>query len=438
MTSAKDDLRLAEQAMRLAVLTLPHLAGLARRVQLVPDRRLATAGVFRSGRLLFNPDFLRDRAPRDAAFIAAHELLHLALRTHRRGEGSNRLEVNYAHDYLINDMLAEVFGRPVPAGGLDWPGARMLSLERILTLMRTGEIPRPNSCWSTDQIRSRRSNRTDLDGGLKRGGRSGTSTPTGGDDDADEPPGDALTDELERRWFPDTNPHEQETMRDQVERAAARAVSLGVLRDQVERLRFAGTRPAIGAREVLTGALRGYYHTPWQAALQKWLEASVPGDRTFARPSRRGADRTDLVLPGRIRNGWTLHLVLDTSGSMEPKLRTMLGMVAAFCESVGVERVHVIQCDTDIRADEWVEVAELHTYRILGLGDDDKRPALLRLASDPEVQAALVLTDADVTWYAYPPGPLPYEVLWVLLEPVYDWEPPYGQVITLDESPVDW
>ena len=48
-------------------------------------------------------------------------------------------------------------------------------------------------------------------------------------------------------------------------------------------------------------ALRGIYRTPWQVAIQRWLEGVSPGERTFTRASRRGADREDIVLPGRRR-----------------------------------------------------------------------------------------------------------------------------------------
>jgi hypothetical protein len=55
---------------------------------------------------------------------------------------------------------------------------------------------------------------------------------------------------------------------------------------------------APGAVNQVVTALRGIYRTPWEVALQRWMESVAPGERTFARPSRRGADRADVVLPG--------------------------------------------------------------------------------------------------------------------------------------------
>ena len=70
----------------------------------------------------------------------------------------------------------------------------------------------------------------------------------------------------------------------------------------------------------------------------------------YARPSRRGADRTDVVLPGRKREGWTLNIVLDTSGSMADEMPRALGAIADFCEAVGVDQVRLVQCDTAVAA----------------------------------------------------------------------------------------
>jgi predicted metal-dependent peptidase len=180
---------------------------------------------------------------------------------------------------------------------------------------------------------------------------------------------------------------------------------------------------------MMTGALHALYHTPWEAALQKWMESVAPGDRTFARPSRRGADRDDVVLPGRNRVGWTLHIVLDTSGSMTGELPRALGAIASFCESVGVWQVRLLQCDTGVTADEYVELERLAEFEVRGLGGSDMSPALRLLADDPEVEAAVVLTDGEID---YPSEPMPYAVLWAVMtdrEDVSWFRPPYGQVL---------
>ncbi len=55
-------------------------------------------------------------------------------------------------------------------------------------------------------------------------------------------------------------------------------------------------------------------------------------------------------------------------------------------------------------------------------------PAMLALGADPEVEAAIVITDGAID---FPDGPMPYSVLWVVTDPATaeTWRPPYGQVI---------
>src|SRR5438477_8245735 len=103
-----------QRALRLATIALPHLAGLAHSVRISVDARVPTIGVFPFGRLVANPRWFAALAPPDAAFVVAHELLHLALGTHERAEGTDHELFNVAHDLIINDVLEEALGRPAP------------------------------------------------------------------------------------------------------------------------------------------------------------------------------------------------------------------------------------------------------------------------------------------------------------------------------------
>jgi predicted metal-dependent peptidase len=164
-------------------------------------------------------------------------------------------------------------------------------------------------------------------------------------------------------------------------------------------------------------------------ALQTWLEGVVPGERTFVRPSRRGADRADVVLPGRKRTSWMLNVVLDTSGSMSEEIPRALGAIADFCDAAAVDDIRLVQCDTQVTSDEVLTPSALAAYAVSGYGGSDLTPAMLALADDPRVTAAIVITDGDVT---YPAEPMPYAVLWIL--PPHStggFAPPYGRVVTM-------
>src|SRR5262249_48077084 len=94
----------------------------------------------------FNPAYLDSLSELDRAFVMAHEMLHLALRTHERGEGADLRVVNVAHDYIINDMLVHEMGQKPPAGVLYQDGARFLSLERLIAHFRRNPEKMPRRC----------------------------------------------------------------------------------------------------------------------------------------------------------------------------------------------------------------------------------------------------------------------------------------------------
>ena len=128
--------RRIENGLRMVTVPFPHFAGLVRTVRASLDERVPTMGVFASGRLLVNPRFVRQLKENELTFVLAHEVFHLALRTHDRAVGSDPVQFNYAHDYIINDILRGELGfAHIPAGGLDWPGARRMSAEEILLQM---------------------------------------------------------------------------------------------------------------------------------------------------------------------------------------------------------------------------------------------------------------------------------------------------------------
>jgi predicted metal-dependent peptidase len=390
-----------ERGLRMVTAPFPHFAGLAAATRVALDERVPTMGVFASGRLVANPQFVGRLKDNELVFVLAHELLHLALRTHDRAKGADRTQFNYAHDYIINDILrAELGFTAIPAGGLDMPGAREKSAEEILLEMRRTNPQVKTRVFEGEAISARRM----------------FGDPGHGD------AGDVLQDATEREWFPGDAAEQAEraaAVRELAGKALGLAAAMGKLK---------GTRGAEpGASRQMVSALRGLYRPPWELALQRWLESVAPGERTFVRPSRRGAERTDVVLPGRRREGWILNVVLDTSGSMTNELPRALGAIGEFCDAAGVEQVRLVQCDAAVASDETVTPFELGEREITGYGGSDLSPAMLRLAEDPEVRAAVVITDGDI---AYPQAAMPYEVLWVTTA-ASAFRPPYGRVVAM-------
>ena len=409
--------RRVERALRRATVPFPYLAGLAAEARVAIDERVPTMGVFASGRMVANAAFVARLDDADLLFVVAHELLHLALRTHRRAVGAERMQFNVAHDYIINDLLREALGTTrIPAGGLDMPGARLRSAEEVLLEMRREARARgagddaPRRMWRVAE---------DGSPGDPQGGGSG-------DDD-----GDVLADATERDWFGEDRDTQRARARE-VEAAARRGVAIaratGALRGSL--LARMGLLPGDSGDEV--DAERGAWGAPPALALQRWIESVAAGPRTFERAPRRAAPDAGVVLPGRRREGALLVVVLDTSGSMVASLGRALGALADACDAMGIDRVRLVQCDAAVTADDLVEPADLVRRRLDGWGGSDMGPALRHLSADASVRAAVVLTDGDVL---VPDEPWPFELLWLLPpEASSSFAPAQGRVLRLTES----
>ena len=234
--------------------------------------------------------------------------------------------------------------------------------------------------------------------------------------------GDVLDARRERELFPDDSAGQAKRARaiqDLATRSMALAKAAAAMR---------GRGAEAGSSQQKVRALRGIYRTPWQLALQVWLEGVAPGERTFTRASRRGSDRNDVVIPGRKRYSWMLNVVLDTSASMSDEIPLALGAIADFCDVTGVDEIRLVQCDTVVTSDEVLSPSELADYQVSGYGGSDLTPALLSLAEDSRVTAAVVITDGDI---GYPGDSVPYAVLWVLPRSTASFQPLYGRVITM-------
>jgi len=414
--AAQHQLRRVGRGLKLLTVPLPYLAGLAARVRVSLDDRVPTMGVFASGRLVVNPAFAERLKEDELIFVLAHELLHLALRTHDRSRGSDHLEFNYAHDYIINDILRLELGvAEVPAGGLDMSGASKRSAEEIVLEMRRNApiMPSRTAVFEGQETTV----------GRVFGPRGRSQMGDAGNEGAGA--GDVLDSQQEKEMFPDevgAQDDEAGAIKEAASASLAMARAVGALRG------LRGEAP--GATSQVVAALRGIYRTPWEVALQRWMESVAPGERTFVRPSRRGADRSDLVLPGRRREGWMLNVIVDTSGSMADEVPRALGAIADFCDAVAVDQVRLLQCDVAVTGDELLSPSALSEFQVSGYGGSDLTPAMERLAADPEVRAAAIITDGEIE---YPKEPMPYSVLWVLPPGrAAAFNPPYGRVVVMD------
>ena len=418
-------LKSARAALRGVCLALPHLSGLAHEVRIQADPRCETAGVFSSGRLVLNPEWWLALKPPEAVFVMAHELLHLAFDSHGRCDDDDHWLVNVAHDYIINDILEEELEVKVPAGGLSYAGARHQSLEWWVGFLKS-DRERGRSLPSHPFASPRRGG-TGIGNLGEAFDRCAGALPAS----VSSPQGDVLPDELEREWFPGDTASGRVDRKKIVRAASTRASSLGVLRHDLGKVwkDYNSLLRVSGSDLETMAAIQTAYQPPWELAMQRWFDSTGPATRSYQRASRRGSERADgIVLPGRKREGWTLHLVLDTSGSMHHVLPGLLGVIASFAEANHMDQIHLIQADGHPAQDQWVEVSSLTEVELRGLADGDLVAPLGHLAKDPQVEAVVVVTDGAEP---YPEEAPPFKILWAVPGPDRSFDPGYGQVIVL-------
>lgn len=430
----------------------PYLNGIFGKLDIRFDDRVGTAGVTASGKLLLNRGFFDQLAPGlETAFVLAHELLHLAQMIFERGESFEDHEsLNIAHDILINELICDTMGFPEPPqdglswkwftehfideDGCDWenclhpiPGiptppakASCYSLEEMVRIIVSvkGTRNHPGSeswaCDASDGIATNSAGEiysnnpfADLD---IFGGGSGKT-----DRKIKRIGLDLIPEDVEDSLFPDEDREAREKARAAIREACRDAAVRNIILTSCGE-KSDGRGSASGNCTAEIELVRSFYAPPWQMAMQRWFDGVAVSKRSYARASRRGAWRRDVILPGRDQERRTLHIVLDTSGSMTDAIPGLLGLIGAFARNVGMEQVHILQCDTCVTADEFVDIDRLERYQVSGYGGSDMSPAMLKLAEDPDVTNVLVITDGYIE---YPPEKdIPYDVLWCLPEGV--------------------
>ena len=142
--------------------------------------------------------------------------------------------------------------------------------------------------------------------------------------------------------------------------------------------------------------------------LAQWFDARfapIEKRRSYARLSRRQSSAPDIPLPAQVtpdeaHRSRTFGVVLDTSGSMPPKLLgKALGTIASYAIAHDVAAVRVIFCDASAYDAGWMRPEEIAgNVKIRGRGGTVLQPAVQMLESAPDFPPSgpiLILTDAQ-------------------------------------------
>lgn len=427
-----------KKAFHLVRINVPYLAELTHDIELIATNEIDTAGVFASGRLIYNPDWLEKLSLRDATFVFAHEVMHLALNSHQRSGLKDKALFNVTHDFIINELLKETFGmNRTPAGGLDWeeeysnyydikgkPAEELMKFIKDALengLMNTRIFTKH---WGAGIIWTDAETNTPLAEELKQLFPNKNKEDKARIKSRLQKETDILDEKFEREFFPEITNRQIRDKQQIIKAKASRALSARLVLENASEYFSLGSQA--GGAESIYEAITTLYQPPWEVALQKWIENTQRSGKTYSRPSRRG-QYSHFVRPGYLREGNTLHIVVDTSGSMAGILGKVLGVISSFCETMNIPEIRIIQCDTQVSEDKWYYPEELRNFKINGFGGSDMSPGLMKLAEDNQVEYAVVITDGYIS---YPKKEMPFEVLWVLTEKSW-FKPTYGTVIQL-------
>lgn len=292
-------------------------------------------------------------------FVLAHEYLHAGLQHHARREGRDHYLWNVACDFVINGWLHEMQIGVMPSNGLLYDETlKGQSAEEIYdTLIKN---LRQNSKLGTfrgygkgdiidDGYTPRSDEPTTLDEFCKNALRSGLEYHTSTD-----------------RGF----------------------IPAGL----IEEIKALSVPPI-----------------PWDVQLAEWFEmyfAPLEKKRSYARPSRRQSSTPDIPRPSLMpadipEHSRTYGVIIDTSGSMPPKLLGMaLGAAASYSVAKEVPLVRVVFCDADAYDIGYVTPEDIAgRVEVKGRGGTVIQPAvdLLESAEDfPKNAPILIITDGYI------------------------------------------
>ena len=295
---------------------------------------------------------------KECLFVFAHELLHAGLNHASRTRGRDALLWNIACDFVINAWLIDMAVGTAPQMGLLYD-------------------PKFDG-WSAEEVYD------DLATDIRRAKKLATLRGVGASDILSQDTGSPFTD---------------------AEAYCRRALAQGLDRCMVSHQR--GMIPAGLIEEIHSLSQPAI---PWDVKLAEWFDERFPPPelhRTYARPSRRQGATPDTPRPSirkpseELRRSRVFGVILDTSGSMEPKLLgKALGAIASYSLARDVSAVRLVCCDAAPYDIGWVEPERLiERFDIKGRGGTILQPGInilevAALKQDfPQNGPLLIITD---------------------------------------------
>lgn len=355
----------AQMAAQWFLAHYPLLGGLASGFRVIEDYSFCQKNDIQiaavnadAGEIYLNPAAGLSRE--EWKFVLAHEYLHAGLDHAGRCQGRDRFLWNVACDYVINDWLAEIrIGNTPEIGVLYDPELHGMSAEAVYDLI----LEKARKYKRIGTLRGY--NKGDIFSGPAGFGESGK--------------GIRLDDFFRNALREGLDYHNSQ------ERGY---IPAGL----VEEIR------ALAAVPIPWDVDLGRLFSEWFPPLQK--------HRSYGRVSRRQGSTPDIPRPGYVirdedLEGRTFGVVIDTSGSMSPRMiGYALGAVASYAVSRDVGAIRVVFCDADAYDAGYLSPEDIAgRVEVTGRGGTELQPAvtLLETAKDfPKEAPILLISDGYI------------------------------------------
>jgi predicted metal-dependent peptidase len=370
-----------QRAMTALVLDHPFFGSILLKRGLKPRDDIPTAAVDQRGQIYYNPSFVEGLSVPELVFLLAHEVGHvIAQHAARRGTRDPR-RWNIAGDAWINDMLQAAEVGQFIKGGVDIPGSKDKTTERIYEELSNPSDGHGNDSGGSDDGTGDTSGNS---------GNSGSNIGGIGEDLLEE--GAPLTKEEAERLDAET--------RVEIAQAAKAAKMVGKMPAALERM----------VADLCQVA------TPWYEILERHMTAAIRTDYSWARPNRRYVSQGHyLPSVGSQPTMGVLVVQVDISGSItQLELAHYNGHLKRIVEQCNPQEVHVLYTDAAVQRHDTFEQGEEIRIEFYS-GGGTYMPAgfdyLLDQGIEPDV--FVCLTDG-YTDFGTPPG---YPVVWCISNP---------------------
>ena len=319
---------------------------LARRLKRVADPTIKT--MMTNGRVLrYSPKFVDELSLDTLKGCLCHEVLHIALDSHRRRGNRDPEKWNVATDFAINAILKKVPGLGLPAGALYSPAYENMPAEQIYASLPDsstggtgnqqgkggqqggqGQPGKPGNQPGSSQGPSSMSNGQGQ--GQPGPGSPGASTgsPTGNGNDCPDPGGCGGVFDAE-----DDTPAARANERVALAQAYTQAKSRGLLPGCIEQLVEPILHPAVDMKTLLAD----------------FVDRSAKSDYSWRRPNSRYT-HLGVILPSLYSEKLKLVVGIDTSGSISDEVLQHFGSILReVLSSYSQVEVDAVYCDAHVQ-----------------------------------------------------------------------------------------